>query len=97
MLIRGQPIGASRGHETARCVVHESPRARDTKASGPVVESRKRFAPRSKFSTCRGEGGKATDFTDYLGFELGDLIDRDAEKEFRIEFSFVGDKLEVFG
>ena len=47
MLIRGQSIGASRGHETARGAVHESPRARDAKAVGPLVETRKRFAPRS--------------------------------------------------
>ena len=43
----GSGSGASRGHETARRAVHESPRARDAKASGVVVETRKRFAPRS--------------------------------------------------
>ena len=48
VLIRGQSIGASRGHETALRAVHESPLARDTKASGPVVETRKRFAMFSK-------------------------------------------------
>ena len=45
--IRGQSIGAARGHETALCAVHESPRARGTKALGMVVETRKRFAPRA--------------------------------------------------
>ena len=31
--IRGQSMGASRRHETAQGAVHESPRARDVKAS----------------------------------------------------------------
>ena len=44
----GRGSGASRRHETALCAVHESPRTRDTKASGPLVETRKCFAPRSK-------------------------------------------------
>ena len=44
----GRESGASRGHETARRAVHESPRARDAKAPGPFVESRKRFAMFSK-------------------------------------------------
>ena len=44
--------GASRGHETARCAVHENPLARDAKASRPPIEARKRFAP---FSTRRNK------------------------------------------
>ena len=53
--------GASREHETARCAVHESPRARDAKAPGPVVETRKRFA---LFSTCHEveDSRKSADF-----------------------------------
>ena len=47
----GRGSGASRRHETALCAVHESPRARDTKASGPLVETRKRSAPLSIFKS----------------------------------------------
>ena len=50
--------GASREHETARCAVHESPLARDTKASKPLVETRKRFAPFSTRRSKRKEGGR---------------------------------------
>ena len=57
----GRGPGASRGHETALCAVHESLRARDAKASEPVVETRKRFA---LFSTCHEveDSRKAADF-----------------------------------
>ena len=48
--------GTSRGHETARGAVHESPLARDTKASEPLVETRKRFALRSNSRLAEAKG-----------------------------------------
>ena len=86
MLIRGQPIGASRGHETARRAVHESPRARDTKAGGTVVETRKRFAPRSNSQLAVAKDAGLRISWIIADLRLGDRGTGKEEKEFRIKF-----------
>ena len=88
VLIRGQSIGASRKHETARCAAHESPRMRDAKASGPLVETRKRFAPRSnsQLAEAKGAGLRISWIIADLSWVIEAL--NKEEKEFRIEFSF---------
>ena len=70
----GSGAGASRRHETARCAVHESPRAWDAKAPGPVVETRKRFAPRSNSQLAEEKVAWPRISRLITDFELGCLV-----------------------
>ena len=79
----GSGPGASRGHETARRAVHESPRARDAKAAEPLVETRKSFAPRSNSQLVVEK-----DAWPRISWIRTDFERMGGEKEFRIEFSF---------
>ena len=90
-------LSASREHETARGAVHESPRARDAKASGPVVETRKCFALRSnsRLAEAKGVGLRISRIIADLSWVIEALERR--KKNSALNSHFVGDKLEVFG
>ena len=95
--IRGQSIGASREHETARCAVHENPRnaghesarvgRRDTKTLRASLES--------QLAVAKDAGLRISRINADSSWVIEALERR--KKNSALNSHFVGDKLEVFG